>query len=100
MAPLQQQASPDVPHHNVEPWGLDASGCGQARTEEGRGDSRNDVDRHGYSFRLWSFKQPEPVSVGDDVFVSLRSDKDTGRAKVVQDMIMDTGHQYRGRIKV
>ena len=59
-----------------------------------------DLDDHGFAFHLWSYKEQPPLQVGDDVFVSLRSDKDTGKAKLLQDAITEPGHQYKGRYKV
>ena len=59
-----------------------------------------DLDDHGFVFHLWNYKEQPPLQVGDDVFVSLRSDKDTGKAKVLQDAITEPGHQYKGRYKV
>lgn len=52
-----------------------------------------------YVFQLWSSKDGEEIQAGDDVFVSLRSDKDTGKAKVLQ-VIDDPQHKHHGRIKV
>lgn len=53
----------------------------------------------GYVYQLWNSRDREDIRAGDDVFVNLRSDKDTGKAKVLQ-VIDDPKHKYNGRIKV
>ena len=62
-------------------------------------DVASEVDMHGYAFMVWTAAKQEAIRVGDDVFVSLRSDKETGKARVLQERITDPDSPYRGRNK-
>eukprot|EP00899_Mesostigma_viride_P013985 jgi/Mesvir1/22588/Mv05009-RA.1 len=53
-----------------------------------------------YKFVVFSAVRPEPVAEGDEVFVVLRSNKNTGRARALGGVIQDPGHPHYGRIPV
>mmetsp|Transcript_34285 Transcript_34285/g.85830 ORF Transcript_34285/g.85830 Transcript_34285/m.85830 type:complete len:376 (-) Transcript_34285:33-1160(-) len=66
--------------------------------------SQGSADSSAYVFQLWASTgglagNQDEICAGDDVFVSLRSDKDTGKAKVLE-VIDDPKHRYHGRMKV
>jgi SAM-dependent methyltransferase len=56
------------------------------------------VDEHGYAYFLFHPDRIK-INVGDVVYVSLRSHRDTGRATVLE-FISDPESQYAGRYKV
>jgi len=53
-----------------------------------------------YSIKIWPPKRAPAFQPGDEVFVKLHSEMDTGRAVIVEPLIQDPEHQFSGRVKL
>jgi hypothetical protein len=53
-----------------------------------------------YTFKIYPPPRMPDFQPGDEVFVKLNSEQDTGRAVVVEPLIQDPLHEYSGRVKV